>query len=193
MKKITFLFMLSIWGSIAAYSQSKNNLTVVYGFAANSMYSSNQKADGGYQDGNSNLFGLTYTRQVNRVLGFETGVVYSINHMQYNSFQPGIAQPSQNADLGLLTIPFITRATFWKYFFADAGFTLDFETSNSMVAQAKQTGLGYQLGIGAQVNMGKISLLVSPFLQQHAVALFSGRTPYSLLNAGIMFGVGYNF
>ena len=148
--------------------------------------------DFGFSDKTGYVFGLTYSRQINRVLSLETGLLYSNNQIQENSIIAGGSR-TYNSEIKMVSVPTLAKFTFFKYFYGDAGLNFDFQTNGDDNTSLRQSGIGIEGGIGVKYNFGPVGLFINPFVQRHAVIGFSGGNDFNLMNAGVKFGVGYNF
>lgn len=94
----------------------------------------------------------------------------------------------------MISIPVVAKFSFFKYFYADAGFTADFQTNyDSNSIGTKPSGIGLEVGLGAAYNFGKIKLFINPYYQAHNIISDAGTHSYNLLERGYKFGAGYNF
>jgi hypothetical protein len=182
------LFSALILLSIQAFSQSKNNISVVYGFAANDVNIHGAIGDYGYRNKTGTVYGLTYTRNINKIFSIETGLLYSVNKIQLSTIG-GYGERFYDQDLKMLSVPVYAKITFLKYLFAQGGVSIDHNldySSNSIIQD--QSGVGLILGIGVKYSFGPVAIFANPYLVNHA---FYARN--NLMEAGVKLGVGYNF
>lgn len=177
-----------------AYCQMKNDLSVVYGFAGNSIGSIGIGGPG-YEGKGEDIYGLNYRRSLTKCFSFETGIEYSVNNVLWNyvdAYQPNFRP--QPASIRMLSIPVYANFSFFKYLFADAGVIADFETNHqSDKIISNQSGIGIGIGIGGQYYINKMILFVNPFLQSHAIVAYNNKNGGQLYDQGVKFGVGYRF
>jgi len=148
----------------------------------------------GHTGEGAKLYELKYSRQINRFFSIESGLEYSINKIETVSFPDGMNHYNES-NIKMLSIPVYGDLTIWKYFFLDAGPTIDFElhrqTSESTY---NQSGIGFGLGIGGRYTLKNFTISLNPFYQKHLI-LRSKKGAYheNLWESGIKLGLGYNF
>lgn len=192
--KLTFILLLVILLSDAAYSQSKNNISLVFGTAANIVDIHGVKGDFGYNAGNATLFGLSYVRSLTGSFSIESGIIFSDNKTQLTSIQAGRGDFIYNEHIKMLSVPILLRRNFLKYFYFNFGLNIDMETNYPDDGSAlNQSGIGYEMGLGGQYNFNHISVFAAPFFQAHGLIRFNDNQTGNLLDAGIKFGAGFNF
>jgi hypothetical protein len=185
--KFKIIFSALILFSFQAFSQSKNNISLVYGIAANSVDIHGVKGDYGYNNESGYQFGLSYTRNLNKSFSVETGLLFSESKIQLTTIGP--AGSTYNQSLDMLTVPVYAQYTFLKYLYAQGGFMFDHETNyTSDHNLVDQSGVGIEIGFGGKYSFGPVSVFVNPFLCRHAI-----NANNNLLEAGTRFGLGYNF
>jgi hypothetical protein len=179
---IAFLFL-----SFQSFSQTKNNISVIYGFAANSVDIHGAIGDYGYNNKTGQTYGLSYTRDITKIFSIETGLLYSVNKIQLTTIGP--AGGIYNQNLNMLSLPVYGKLTFLKYLYGQFGFSLDHQTNYSADHIVDdQSGVGLELGVGGKCNFGPVSVFVNPYYANHR---FYGHN--NLMEAGVKFGLGYNF
>ncbi|WP_299357690.1 outer membrane beta-barrel protein [Mucilaginibacter sp.] len=190
--KLKLTILALALSSMQVYSQAKNNISLVYGITSNTIYMGRVMSDGGYDTGSGIIYGLNYSRNINNYLSVETGLHYSNDKVSGSSFSG--ATYHFNGEIKMISIPVIAKFSFFKYFYADAGFNTDFQTnytSNSI--GTKQSGIGLEGGLGAAYSFGKIKLFINPYFQEHNIISYAGKNSNNLVDAGYKFGAGYNF
>ncbi len=179
---VTVLFL-----SVEALGQSKNNISLVYGIASNNVDIHHVIGDFGFNPQQGLTYGLSYTRSLNPLLSFETGLLYSSGNVQLTTIGP--AAGIFNQQLQMLSIPLYARVTFLKYAFFQAGFSADHMIGYSRASYTSdQSGLGLAMGIGAKYSFRQVSIFVNPFFCRHAI---TGRQ--NLIETSMKFGLGYDF
>jgi hypothetical protein len=189
------LFVLAIL-SAQAYSQSKNSISIQYGSTWNDVDIHGIMGDFGYRENKGNVFSLNYARILNPSFSLETGIQYNYNKVELSTIGPRGAL--YDGEIKLITIPVIAKYTFFKYLFVDGGLLAGFETnyasSDANSTATMQTGIGYELGLGAKYNFGPVQIFVNPFIQEHSFIKFNrSSSNFNLMNWGFKFGLGYNF
>ena len=194
LKKIV-LITTCILLALVTFSQTKNRVSIFYSPASNGLLiPEGWLGDMGYTGKGANLYELRYSRQVNRFFSIETGLEYSFNKIEKDYFPTGIMY-HEESNIKMLSIPIYGDITFWKYFFVNAGPTIDFElhrqTSESTY---NQSGIGFGLGIGGRYTLKNFTISLNPFYQKHLI-LRSKKGAYheNLYEGGIKLGLGYNF
>ena len=185
--KFKFLLITLVFLSINAFSQSKNNISLVYGIANDDGDNHGVIGDYGYNTKRGMMYGFSYTRSLSKSFSIETGLLYSVNNIELTTIGPAGGIYDQKLDM--LSIPVYAKLTFLKYVFAQWGVTLDHETNysaNSIIDD--QSGVGIVLGIGGKYNFGPVSVFANPFFCRHALSVQN-----NLVETGIKFGLGYNF
>lgn len=196
--KLIFLLLLAL--CTQAFSQSKNSISIVYGTTSTSVDIHGVSGDFGYADRRGSQFGINYTRDINHTLSLQTGLFFSSDDVRLTTVGPLSTGP-KDGNIKLMSIPVIARINFLKYVFVDGGLLADFETNYSANGAdaankqaTKQTGIGFELGIGGKCNFGALNLFVNPFFQDHAVTRFGNNgSNFNLIDAGFKFGAGYSF
>ncbi|HVW97316.1 MAG TPA: hypothetical protein VHA56_15190 [Mucilaginibacter sp.] len=185
---LTLLFFILL--NLQAYSQSKNNVSLLFGAVNNDVNIHGAIGDYGYTPKSGILYGLTYSRALNHSLAFETGVVYSNNKIQLNTDGP--LSHTTDGNVHILSVPVILKYTFLKYLYADGGLLVENQTNNSIIRD--QSGIGFELGLGGKYDAGRVTFFLNPFLREHAVIAFKSEgSSQNLLEGGLKLGLGYNF
>lgn len=181
--------------NICCFCQYKNNLSLVYGTASNSIYTAKQIGGPNYEGKGELLVGLKYSRKLTKSFAIETGINFSVNKIQQTSeFLPFRPRTVSNGKIDILSVPVYANYTFLKYLFVNAGITTDFEINrneNSIVNN--QSGIGTGFGIGGKYDFKKISVFINPFLHGYATIPFHNQNNGEILEAGLRMGIGYNF
>ena len=193
MKFKILLFTLTAF-SLNAFSQTKNDLSVVYGFANTHVDIHGAIGDFGYNTKTGNSIGILYIKKITRSLSLQTGFFYADDNVEEDSILPGRAGINLEGDAKIISIPVIARFTFLKYLFADAGFSIDRQTNyrdNTILND--QSGIGYEMGIGAQFTFKRVTLFVNPYFKSYSFIHFNSQEDFNLFENGFKFGLGYNF
>lgn len=193
-KKALFIssFMLL---ALIAFSQTKNRVSMLYSPANNGVdIKSGWMGDVGHTGKGANLFELRYSRNINSFFSIETGLQYAHNKIETHYFPDGVTH-YKNSEIHVLTIPIYGNLTFLKYFFFEAGPTLDFESKHaSSTSIDDQSGIGLAFGLGGKYTLRNVTVIVNPFFQRHLIlSPGSGGAVERLYESGIKFGIGYNF
>ena len=194
LKKIV-LITTCILLTLGAFSQTKNRVSIFYSPASNGLIiPEGWDGDMGYTGKGANLYQLRYSRQINRFFAIETGLEYSFNKIEKEYFPDGIMHYKES-NIKMLSIPIYGDITFWKYFFVNAGPTIDFELHHTESESTyNQSGIGFGLGIGGRYTLKNFTVSLNPFYQKHLI-LRSKKGAYheNLYEGGIKLGLGYNF
>lgn len=175
--------------SIQAFSQSKNNISLVYGFAANSIDIHGAIGDYGYAGKHGVMYGLSYTRSLGKSFSIETGLIYADHKAEIHYIAGSQGETTRSGEIHLLSVPVYARYTFLKYLFLQGGVSVDHQTNYSTESVApNQSGLGLEFGVGGKVSMGQFSVFVNPYFCNHN---FSGTN--NLMENGIKLGAGFDF
>ncbi len=136
--------------------------------------------------------GITYIYPIKHWLGIETGLEYSRQMLQTDSFGPHHYSVSRR-DFTLLDIPLTVRLNFLRFFFANSGFLIAVDP-NKRDPIGKQTGIGEMAGIGARYKFKiGISLFVNPYMKFYSNILHKSQYGHHQLDeAGFRFGITYN-
>jgi hypothetical protein len=180
-----FLFAFS------AYAQQKNTIAVVYGVSNTNVDIHGAIGDYGYEPETGFVYGITYSRAINKYFTIQTGVLYSDDKAELNYIEPGIGTIYQSGEVKTISIPLTARFTFLKYVYVDAGFSYDKETNyqGSSSVVNNQSGLGGEIGIGGQYTFSGITVFVNPYFRQYNITAINNN----LYETGIKFGLGYKF
>jgi hypothetical protein len=189
--KFKFILLALVILSATAFSQSKNNFSVVYGVSNADVDIHNAVGDYGYDSRAGMLYGLTYTRTLNNKFSIETGLIFSNDKIRSESILPGFGNRIVDGTVKSFSVPVYFKFAFFKYLYADMGMLIDKQTDysdNSVVND--QSGLGFEVGIGGKYNIGRVSVFVNPYYRLYGASSSSNN---NLDEAGLKFGVGYNF
>jgi hypothetical protein len=185
--KLRFLLAALLLCGTYAFSQTKNNISAVYGFNANTVDIHGIIGDYGYKDKTGQSYGLNYTHNFTKLLSVETGLVYSTNKVELITIGP--AEGQYSGEIHMLSVPLLAKLTVLKYLYGEGGLVFDHQTNYTYHDIVnKQSGAAFEAGVGAQYNLGPISVFVNPYYINHR---FNGRN--NLEEKGIKFGLGYNF
>lgn len=194
MKPISLLFACCLL-VLVSFSQKKSRLSFLYSPASNGVDIKNGWiGDVGHTGKDAKLFELRYSRSINSFLSLETGLQYAHNEIETDYFPDGVTR-YKNSEINMVSVPVYCNLAFLKYFFAEAGPTLDFETNHSATASiTDQSGIGFAFGLGGKYTYKNITLIVNPFFQRHLLlSPGSGDSIEHLWQSGVKFGAGYNF
>ena len=185
--KVNFTLITCLFLGFQSFSQSKNNISLVYGFAGNSVDIHGAIGDYGYNNKTGKTYGLSYTREINKIFSIETGLLYSLNKVQLSTIGPAGGVYNQN--LNMLSVPVYGKLTFLKYLYGQFGISFDHQTNYSYDHIVdNQSGVGLELGLGGKYDFGPLAVFVNPYFANHR---FYGHN--NLMEAGLKFGLGYNF
>jgi hypothetical protein len=194
MKRLTFLILISFICRIG-YTQTKNEIIIGYGFAKNDIIMNDDIiGDMGFTGKKTIAFGVDYLRSLNNYFVFETGFTYSDSKITYNYFPSGILNTKEE-EIKLLSIPCGVSLNLLKYFFINAGTTLDIESGRTSDQNTHdQSGLGFYGGFGAKYSIHNFSIRINPFILEHAVIPFKKDSyKQKLWENGMKIGIGYVF
>jgi hypothetical protein len=194
LKKI-FLITTCILLVLVAFSQTKNRVSIIFSPASNGLeIPEGWDGDMGYTGKGAKLYDLKYLRQINKFISIETGLEYSFNKIEMDYFRDGIKHYKES-DIKMLSIPIYADLTFLKYFFANAGPTIDFELHHlPSESTYYQSGIGFGFGIGGRYTLKNFTVSLNPFYQKHLILLSKKGTYHeNLYESGIKLGLGYNF
>jgi len=192
--KIKLLSLLLLCGTLGANAQSKNTLSVVYGTAVSSVNIHRVIGDFGFDDRRGTTFGVNYNRGISKAFSVESGLYFSQDDIFFSNSLPG-AHVEKQEQVKMLTVPVYAKLGFLKYFFVDGGMLVHFQTNySSSSTLSRQSGLGYELGLGAKYDFGRVQIFVNPYVQYHTLIQFdSSRSYFNLMDFGYKFGLGYDF
>jgi len=180
--------------SLQSFSQSQNNISIVYGFSTANVDIHDAIGDFGYNTKTGVTTGAIYTKEINKFLSLQAGLFFADDKAEFNSILPGLAGINVDGDLKIISIPVIAKFTFFKYLYADAGLSFDKEINYSgNYIQLDQSGIGVELGIGGQYAFGHFTVFVNPYLKIYGTAHFNSKEQFNLVEDGYKLGLGYNF
>lgn len=190
-KLLSFLLLCSVMG---AYAQTKNTLSVVYGTAVSAVNIHGAIGDFGFDDRRGNILGINYSKHLTKSFSLESGLYFSADSIAFSSFLPGV-RTERKEQVKMITVPVYAKLDFLKYFFVDGGLLVHFQTNySSNSTLTRQSGLGYELGLGGKYDFGRVQIFVNPYVQYHTLIKFdSSRDYFNLMDFGYKFGVGYDF
>jgi len=122
------------------------------------------------------------------------GLFYADDKAEETSSLPGRSGINYDGDLKLISVPVIAKFTFFKYFYADAGLSIDKEINyagNYLLLD--QSGMGFESGVGVQYTLNHITVFINPYIKFDGITHFNWKENFSLLENGVKFGLGYSF
>ncbi len=197
--KYRLLFVVLFVTSLS-FSQKSNQVKVYYGFA-DSDYIPEKEVVGGAISTNAFIIhelGIEYNRKIAKHLRIETGLNYFSSKVPYDIHfcppQLGVGKDKNGEEkVQLLTIPISLITEFWKYFYLNTGFLVDFQLNNTRRLDS-QSGLGFLVGIGGKYDYKDFTFFVTPEFRRHRLLGFKEiRYPEFLAHLGLKIGVGYSF
>ena len=192
------LLTLFVLASQLSFGQSKNEFYLTYGISsARPIYGIRNQIDGapGYSGKGTSSLGFRFLLKSKSPVRLETGADYIRSKFEVKPNLPPLAeQIPHHEEVSLVSIPVYANLKFLKYCFVQGGALADFEVNRESTIQ-KQSGLGFGLGLGGKYSFKNVSIMINPFLQRHALITFKDKegSRQSLINAGVRFGVGYQF
>jgi len=194
MKRILILAAV-LFLSEQAFSQFNNTISVVYGTASNEYNINGAIGDFGYTGEGSRSFGIGYEHTFTKWLTLQTGVMSADDKLLFSYIVGGKGTFYENEEIKLITVPVIARINFLRYLFVDGGLLFDFQTNTPEVSNTqKQTGVGFEIGLGARYSWKHLSIFINPYAQYHAVDTYRHTVnTFNLYDGGYKFGLGYNF
>jgi hypothetical protein len=91
-------------------------------------------------------------------------------------------------------VPVIAKFTFFKYLYADGGISVDKEINYpGNYLSLDQSGIGIEVGIGAQYTFSRVTVFVNPYFKNYGVVHFNSKQDFDLLENGFKFGLKYSF
>ena len=195
----SILFIILILSSLInnlTHAQTKNRIAITSGISSNVVFQSAPLLGGGSNEGKgANAFGIRYTRNLNDLFSIETGLEYSTNKIQSTPSYTGQQMPSSQHNVRMVSLPLYGNLTFLKYLFVNAGAIFDLETdkdASQTRGMNSQSGVGYGFGVGGKYDFNKMTILVNPFFQKHAV-ITTHNHPERIAELGVRLAIGYNF
>lgn len=190
------ILMLCLLYGNSTFSQTMNRITLTSGLSSNAVFQSEPMLGGGSNEGKgANALGIRYTRYLNKAFSFETGLEYSSNKIESTPAFTGQQIPSSQANIQMVSVPLYGNLNFLKYLFVNAGVSLDLET-NMNASETRglnsQSGVGYGFGMGGKYDFKKMTIILNPFFQKHAVVTTNNH-PERIGELGARLGIGYNF
>jgi len=192
--KFKLILAALIMCGLQAFSQSQNNISVVYGFSTANIDIHGALGDFGYNTKKGITTGLLYTKTIKQWFSLQTGLFYADDKAELNSILPGRAGINIDGDLKIISIPIIAKFTFFKYVFADTGLSFDKEINyTDNYIQTDQSGIGVELGIGGQYAFNHFTVFLNPYLKIYGTTHFNRSEDFNLIEDGYKFGLGYSF
>lgn len=190
MKNLLLILFILISSYTFCQNKQKGNLNISYSSGENIFYSDPAlTGDGGYTGKGYFIIGVNYSKPLNRWLNFNSGLDYSLQKIE-TSPAPMIQGSTILHRINLVSFPFSFKAVLLKYFYFQAGASLDLETGISHLDN--QTGIGLMGGIGAQFNIKRAIFFVSPFIKRYSFIRFDpGVNAKKLYLTGLQVGLGY--
>ena len=189
--KLKLFLIITLFLSVSAFSQSRNNISVYWSTVTNDMDIHGAVGDFGYAGNGGAKLGINYERRLSQHFSIQAGLQYSDDKLTLNSFLPPKSFNTPQ-EIKLITVPILAKVNFWNVVFIDGGILADFETSNT--STHNQSGIGYEIGGGLQYHFANVLLFVNPYAQYHHAIGFGQSSPnFNLIEAGWKFGLGYSF
>ena len=206
MKRIFLLFSFLLSLPLFAHSQeqveesSRSAIGISSTFIGKGNIISIPGVDGaaGYSGDNYYTIAINYLYRINRVFQIETGMEYGKYHFivsPSSSIPPPYDDYTYPIETYLLSIPITVRINFERFFFFNAGFSIDFDANDNYYAAQDQGGIGFLMGFGFNYELKSgLSFFANPYLQMHHVIDFEkGNNAQKLTKAGIRIGATYTF
>src|SRR5579864_5065035 len=108
--KFKLLLVALLFLNINCFSQSKNNISLVYGIANDLGDNHGVIGDYGYNTKGGMIYGFSYTRNLTRAFSLETGFLYSVNNIELTTIGPRGGTYDQKLDM--LSVPVYAKLTF---------------------------------------------------------------------------------
>lgn len=194
-KKSIILTIVALSGFSGLYAQLYE-ISVIGGFSANGLARFEQLDGGGSYEGEGGWqTGIKFSKKLNVDIRATTGLVYSQHLITITpEYFPDTEIIPRSEKLKLLSVPFELRLDLMKYFFINAGPSLDFDISNKDADIDSQSGLGLGMGFGGIINVQKFTFKVNPYLKIYALLPFKLESHHQhLVESGISLSVGYTF
>ena len=190
------MFILFLLDGYSTYSQTKNRIALISGISSNAVFQSEPMLGGGSNEGKgANALGIRYTRNLNKGFSIETGLEYSANKIESTPAFTGQQMPSSRHNIRMVSVPLYGNLNFLKYLFVNAGVIFDLETemyASETRGLNSQSGVGYGFGMGGKYDYKKMTIILNPFFQKHAVVITNNH-PERIGELGARLGIGYNF
>ncbi|MCD8541077.1 MAG: PorT family protein [Leadbetterella sp.] len=189
----TLITLLAFTGTTLA----QKSIGVHYSFPARSTVMTFLKVEGrgSYESKYMYNFGVSYTHGLNKVLGVETGLDYSVHHIILNpAFTGEETPPPTEKTAKLFTVPVMLRVNLGNYVYLNGGPLLDFDLSKPRQI-SDQTGVGVGVGAGGRYTFKSgLSVFVNPNARLHGLFSFSsGSASYHVVESGVKLGLAYTF
>lgn len=162
-------------------------------FGTNSVFRFNELDGAGSIDGDYFYsIGFSFLKPLNNWLEVEADLEYSRHGILiYPASMPGLISKATKEDFGLIDIPIVLKAHFFKYFFANGGALISLDTNPSMPID-NQFGIGGLMGVGAQYEFKcGAALYVNPYYKIRALVGTESNQQH-LDESGIRLGFIYN-
>jgi hypothetical protein len=198
--KFKFILAALTLLSFRAFSQSKNNVSLIFGVANATVATTGTIPSATaefytytYRITSGLRYGATYTRDLTKWLSVETDVLYVQDKAHILGDLNG-TQAVYDKPVNFLMGFAVAKVRFLKYLFIDFGVGIDEQTSSNYGMMYDQSGFSAEAGFGAKFNIHRISLSINPFVHTRSVlAIWKTDSNNEMTEQGIKFGVGYNF
>ena len=194
--KKSILLTIILFQSISGLYAQLNEVSVIGGFSANGLARFAQLEGGGSYDGDGGWHtGLKFSKKLNKDTWITSGLVYSQHLITITpEYFPDVEIVSRTEKISLISIPFELRLDFLKYFFINAGASLDIDISSEDTGLDSQSGLGLGMGFGGKISYKKIIFKVNPWLKIYSLLPFQLENYHQhLVESGVGLSVGYAF
>ncbi len=194
--KKSILLTIILFQCVSGLYAQLNEVSVIGGFSTNALARFEQLDGGGRYDGEGGWHtGLKYSKKLNKDTWITSGLVYSQHLITITpEYFPDIEIVTRTEKINLLSVPFEIRLDFLKYFFINAGPSLDIDISSEDTGLDSQSGLGLGMSFGGKISYKKITFKVNPYLKVYSLLPFKHENHQQHLSeSGIGLSVGYTF
>lgn len=144
-----------------------------------------------YEGKTSFEFGFAYYHSFTQRIKLETGLSWHQNDVTIiPNLPPNINAETRYTKVHLLYLPIFVRVNFSDYFFIHGGALADIDVSPDHEV-TKQSGVGFGGGLGVELPLKKMVLVINPYLNVHGVFTSSSddHYPQKVLDNGIRVGI----
>jgi hypothetical protein len=204
MKPNLIVILLILFSSRVYCQEGNNTISVLFGqahtiTATRGTYMAQELENAPFIVSSGPHFGLSYDRRLYKGLSIEGNLIFVNENAQYIYSYEADNHYVANGHMGMLWVQVLCKYTFFKYFFVDAGVSIDAQTNYKQTVQMyQQSGLGLEGGFGAKISTGHITFSINPYLHKHTIPVINIFNTESTWNheldeSGVKLGVGYNF
>lgn len=185
---ISLLFVLVLFVVQTSQAQDSFYGKVYFGVSDAFMFT-NLDGAANYEIENFQEFGFQVGKELNKRWAIETGLNFAAADYYFDSNFPG-ENSGPKERFQMYSFPVLVKYSLFPFLYLSGGPMLDFQNSDK--TSFDQSGIGFQVGIGAQHYFNNVGIFVQPHFKRHSAISFDSSVQ-NLVELGVQFGVAHKF